>query len=67
MALIKLMRDGMLSNPYELQQDDLGRLIDWFDLGRVQKSDIGKRIYLIGDIIQMENTEQRDNRKGVRQ
>lgn len=31
-------------------------------LGRVQQADVGKRVYIVGDIIQVENDEQRDKR-----
>lgn len=30
--------------------------------GTAQKGDIGKRVYRYGDVLQMENTEQRDKR-----
>jgi hypothetical protein len=31
-------------------------------LGRIQPSDVGKRIYNVGGILQVENKEQRDKR-----
>ena len=31
-------------------------------LGRIMAQDIGKRVYLVGDILQLENEEQRDKR-----
>jgi len=31
-------------------------------IGRIQRQDIGKRVYRVGGIIQVENNEQRDER-----
>ena len=31
-------------------------------MGDIQPNDVGKRIYLVGDILQVENNEQRDKR-----
>jgi hypothetical protein len=31
-------------------------------IGRVLPQDVGKRVYLVGDILQVENNEQRDKR-----
>ncbi|MDP1645199.1 MAG: hypothetical protein Q8L71_06805 [Thiobacillus sp.] len=48
----------ILPNPYEIQQTDVGRLLDLHDFGKVLQTDIGKRVYLRKGIIQMENAEQ---------
>jgi hypothetical protein len=32
-------------------------------IGRVLPGDVGKRVYLVGDILQVENTQQRDRRE----
>jgi hypothetical protein len=56
---------------YTLKVTDVGR--PWVKLfgrtwmcsnfiGRIMKRDIGKRVYLRGDILQVENDEQRDER-----
>ena len=37
------------------------RLVSEF-IGRVLPGDVGKRVYLVGDILQVENDEQRDAR-----
>jgi len=31
-------------------------------IGRILPGDVGKRVYLVGDILQVENDEQRDKR-----
>lgn len=44
-------------------EDSDGKLIHVADaIGPVQAIDIGKRVYLNGDVIQVENNEQRDAR-----
>ena len=55
------MQYGRLPNPYEIQADDVDRLIDG-DFGKVIFCDVGKRVYLRGGIIQMENEEQKQAR-----
>lgn len=59
------MKAGNLPNPYEIQNEDVGHLID-FSFGRVLLCDVGKRIYYLKerDIIQQENDEQVNKRKG---
>ena len=57
------MRKGILSNPYEIKEEDIGNLVDGFDFGRVIKGDVGKRIFLRNSIILMENDEQMKRRK----
>ena len=59
-----LMERGKLSNPYELTQQDVGHYLGGgFDL--VISSDVGRLVFLKDDIIQMENDEQMEKRKGV--
>jgi hypothetical protein len=59
---------------YELTKADVGksqhrifgrvwRVSDW--IGRVLPHDVGKRVYLSGDILQVENDEQRAKRLAV--
>lgn len=57
------INNGVLPNPYELQESDEGKQLDMWDFGKVAKSDIGKLVYLKDDIIQMENNEQMNKRK----
>lgn len=56
---------------YEIQASDVGQArIRAFGrawqttdfIGRVLSGDVGKRVYLVGDILQVENDEQRDRR-----
>jgi hypothetical protein len=56
---------GLLPNPYEIRQKDMGRLLDWFEFGRVIKSDVGRKVYVRGGILQMESLEQMARRKGL--
>jgi rRNA maturation protein Nop10 len=60
---------------YELTERDVGRpAINAFGywwpvtgfMGRILRKDIGKRVYLVGDILQVENDEQRARRLGKR-
>lgn len=56
----------------EITSDDIGKttfrafgkswLVSGF-IGRVLPGDVGKRVYLVGDILQVENDEQRAKRK----
>jgi hypothetical protein len=56
-----LMQIGTIPNPYEIKSADVGTVID-YDFGKVTPVDVGKRIYLRGGVIQMENEEQRADR-----
>lgn len=55
----------------EITQEDVGKGLFEFNgrkwsvrefIGRILKQDVGKRVYLKGDILQVENDEQRDKR-----
>jgi len=65
MPIKRAMEWKLLPNPYELTQEDIGKLLD-FDFGLVQSSDVGRLIYVKNHIIQMESIEQSKNRKEVR-
>ncbi len=56
--IIIQMEQRSLPNPYEIQQTDVGRLLDLHDFGKVLQADVGKMVYLRKGIIQMENAEQ---------
>lgn len=43
-----------------------GKLTWYSPLGRVHKRDIGKQVYLVKDILYVENEEQRDKREEER-
>lgn len=57
---------------YTLAPDDVGRstlhaygrtwMVSSF-MGRVLPGDVGKRVYLVGDVLQVENDEQRSARE----
>jgi hypothetical protein len=58
-----------------IAHDDVGRaLFDAFGrrwpvsgfIGRILPTDVGKRVYLVGDVLQVENDEQRATREGAR-
>ena len=60
---------------YEIRQEDVGkRSLSLFGrgwsvadfMGRILPGDVGKRIFLVGDILQVENDEQRDKRRAWR-
>lgn len=63
---------GMSGKYYVLTSDDVDKptirafgrtwLVSDF-IGRVMRQDVGKRVYLVGDILQVENNEQRDARE----
>lgn len=55
----------------EITQEDVGKALFEFNgrkwkasefIGRILKQDVGKRVYLVGDILQVENDEQRAKR-----
>ena len=58
---------------YTITKDDVGRptvrcfgrtwMVSSF-LGRVLPSDVGKRVFKVGEFLQVENNEQRDARHG---
>lgn len=56
--IVVQMDKKILPNPYEIQQTDVGRLLDLHDFGKVLQADVGKRVYLRKGMIQMENAEQ---------
>ena len=56
--IIVQMEKRTLPNPYEIQQTDVGRLLDLHDFGKVLRADVGKLVYLRKGMIQMENAEQ---------
>jgi len=56
--IIIQMEKKLLPNPYEIQQTDVGRLLDLHDFGKVLQADVGKLVYLRKGMIQMENAEQ---------
>lgn len=56
------IRKGARSQGAELAASDVGRTIAP-DFGRVQRGDIGKRVWLRDYGVSMENNEQRDARK----
>lgn len=56
------MERGMLSDPYELTPEDVGKYIDQ-DFGQVQPSDVGRQLHLRGEILQMESMEQAETRR----
>lgn len=66
-SIQSLMERGALPNPYEITAQDffehmrIGHLGGGWDF--VQKIDIGKRVYLRGKFLQMENDQQMETRK----
>jgi len=56
--IIVHMDKKILPNPYEIQQSDVGRLLDLHDFGKVLPADVGKLVHLRKGMIQMENAEQ---------
>ena len=62
-----------MSNYYTLTEDDVNRWllrafgrqwpVSWF-MGRITDRDVGKRVYLRGGILQVENDEQLARRLG---
>lgn len=63
LSIIDRMRKGELPNPYELTAADEGKRIDWWAFGTVKAFDIGRRLYLNGKILSMENHSQMEKRK----
>jgi len=66
--IIKIMMErGIISNPYEITEQNFKEhwMID-VDFGFVRKEDIGKRLFLQGGIIQMENDFQLEQRQNKR-
>jgi len=61
--IVVQMDKKILPNPYEIQQTDIGRLLDLHDFGKVLQGDVGKLVYLRKGMIQMENAEQWAKRK----
>jgi hypothetical protein len=62
---------GRPKNYIELEAEDVGKFLihafgrEWRVadfMGRILRRDIGKRVYLVGEILQVENDEQRANR-----
>jgi hypothetical protein len=60
-SIKQMMVKGLLPNPYEITMQDVlehNRLDFGGSFGFVIKCDVGKRVFLTGGIIQMENDEQ---------
>ena len=57
-------------NPPQLvrtvSKSDVGKPILGGFIGAIQKQDVGKRVYRVGGILQIENNEQRDRRLGIK-
>jgi hypothetical protein len=66
-VISSLIARGKLPQGYELQAADVGSLLDlgWDGFGPVLPVDVGKRVWRREYGIAMENSEQRDNRKGA--
>lgn len=60
----KELRTGKLPNGYTLTYEDVGHWLD-SDYGHIIMADVGKRIFLSGGVIQMENSQQKQERVGM--
>lgn len=56
---------GEIAFPYEIKETDVGKMLDAY-FGDIHPTDVGKLLFMRRGIIQMENTEQMNKRKGER-
>jgi hypothetical protein len=42
----KRIQRGWLPNGYEVQPEDVGKVLDFSYFGKVQKSDVGRKVYV---------------------
>ena len=64
-AIADAIRRGQLPNGYELQESDIGRLLcPLWGFGQVLPFDVGKKCFVRSGLFEMENSQQRDKRKG---